>query len=85
MERVNRRKVQQGIVTSDSCDKTITVLVERRLPHPIYKKYFKRTKKFMAHDIDNACNVGDFVRIIECRPISKRKTWRLLNIIERKA
>jgi len=85
MERVNRRKIQQGKVTSDSCDKTITVLVERKIPHPVYKKYFKRSKKFMAHDAENTCNEGDFVRIIECRPLSKRKSWRLLSVVERKA
>ncbi|MBT3231583.1 MAG: 30S ribosomal protein S17 [Calditrichaeota bacterium] len=85
MERENRRKVQQGVVTSDSGDKSITVLVERKIPHPVYKKYFKRSKKFMAHDAENTCNVGDFVRIIECRPLSKRKSWRLLSVIERKA
>ena len=85
MERENRRKVQQGVVTSDSGDKSITVLVERKIPHPVYKKYFKRSKKFMAHDAENTCNVGDFVRIIEFRPLSKRKSWRLLSVIERKA
>jgi len=78
-------KVRQGIVTSSSCDKTITVRVDRRIPHPVYKKYFKRSKKFMAHDPENTCNVGDFVRIIECRSLSRRKKWHLMDVIERKA
>ena len=85
MERINRRKIQQGLVTSSGAEKTITVKVERKLPHPVYGKYYKRSKKFLAHDEINTCNVGDFVRIIECRPLSKRKTWRLLDIIQRKA
>jgi len=85
MDSQKVRKIRQGIVVSNSCDKTISVLIERRLPHPRYGKYFKRSKKFMAHDAENTCNVGDLVRIIECRPLSKRKTWRLINVIERKA
>jgi small subunit ribosomal protein S17 len=63
---------------SDKADKTVTVLVERRVMHPLYKKFIKRSKKYHAHDEANACSVGDKVRIEECRPISKSKTWRVL-------
>ena len=65
----------QGRVTSDKMDKTITVLVDRRVMHPLYKKFIRRSKKYAAHDEANLCKIGDFVRIEECRPISKRKTW----------
>jgi small subunit ribosomal protein S17 len=64
-------------------DKTIAVQVERRLMHPIYGKFVKRSKKFFAHDEENTCNVGDLVRIMETRPLSKNKRWRLVEIIER--
>ena len=64
-------------------DKSITVTVQRRLQHPIYGKFVKKSKKFMAHDENNDCNVGDTVRIMESRPMSKRKRWRLVEIIER--
>jgi small subunit ribosomal protein S17 len=66
------------VVVSDKADKTVTVLVERRVMHPVYKKFIKRSKKYHAHDETNACSVGDKVRIEECRPISKSKTWRIL-------
>ncbi len=69
------RRVLQGTVTSDKADKTITVLVERRVMHPIYKKYITKSKKYAAHDEKNAHKVGDAVSIIECAPISKRKSW----------
>ncbi len=69
------RRVLTGRVTSDKMDKTVTVLVDRRVIHPLYKKFIRRSKKYAAHDQDNACKVGDTVRIIECPPISKRKTW----------
>lgn len=69
------KRVLSGRVTSDKTDKTITVLVERRVMHPIYKKFIRRSKKYAAHDEANLCKVGDVVRIEECRPISKRKTW----------
>jgi len=72
------RRVLQGVVVSDKADKTVTVLVERRVMHPVYKKFIKRSKKYHAHDETNACAVGDKVRIEECRPISKSKTWRIL-------
>ena len=69
------RRVLTGRVTSDKMDKTVTVLVDRRVMHPIYKKFIRRSKNYAAHDEANACKVGDKVRIEECRPISKRKTW----------
>ncbi len=69
------RRVLTGRVTSDKMDKTITVLVSRRVMHPLYKKFIRRSKKYAAHDEGNTCKVGDTVRIIECPPISKRKTW----------
>jgi len=65
-------------VTSDKMDKTVTVLVERRVMHPLYKKFIRRSKKYAAHDEHNVCKVGDTVRIVECPPISKRKTWTLV-------
>ncbi len=72
------RRVLTGRVTSDKMDKTITVLVERRVIHPLYKKFIRRSKKYAAHDDTNICKIGDTVRIEECRPISKRKTWLLM-------
>ncbi len=77
------RKQRIGLVTSTSMDKSITISVTRQLQHPIYGKFVKKTKKFMAHDESNECNVGDTVRIMETRPLSKRKRWRLVEIIER--
>ena len=72
------RRVLTGRVTSDKMNKTITVLVNRRVMHPLYKKFIRRSKKYAAHDEHNMCVEGDTVRIIECPPISKRKTWMLL-------
>lgn len=72
------KRILEGKVVSDKMDKTITVLVERRFMHPVYKKYVKRTDKYAAHDENNAAKEGDVVQIQECRPISKRKTWTLL-------
>ena len=72
------RRVLQGTVVSDKCDKTITVLVERRVMHPIYKKYIRKSKKYMAHDETNSHKVGDVVSIIEAPPISKKKRWVLV-------
>ena len=77
------KKTRIGIVTSTKMDKSITVAVERKLRHPIYGKYVKKTKKFVAHDEENKCNEGDVVKIIESRPLSKRKRWRLTDILER--
>jgi small subunit ribosomal protein S17 len=77
------KKQRVGVVTSNKNDKTITVVVERKLRHPIYSKFVKRSTKFMAHDEKNACNIGDLVRIVESRPLSARKRWRLVEIIEK--
>lgn len=73
------RRVLRGVVVSDKTDKTVTVLVERRVIHPIYKKFIKRSKKYHAHDESNSCSIGDVVRIEECRPISKTKSWKVLS------
>ncbi|MCH7781942.1 30S ribosomal protein S17 [candidate division KSB1 bacterium] len=83
MEKRNQRKVRTGIVASDKMDKTIVVKVERKIKHPMYGKYIKRTNKFRVHDQENACNVGDFVKIAETRPLSKSKRWRLVEILEK--
>ena len=72
-----------GQVVSDKMDKTMTVLVERRVKHPLYKKYIRRSTKLHAHDEENACKVGDLVSIEPCRPLSKSKSWRLHEILER--
>jgi len=77
------KKVFQGRVVSDKMEKTITVLIERRTLHPIYQKYVSKSKKVKAHDETNDAKVGDTVKIIECRPVSKDKTWNLLEIVER--
>jgi len=77
------RKIRQGVVVSNKMDKTIVVAVERQVMHPLYKRYYKRTKKYMAHDEHNQCSIGDVVRIIESRPLSRRKRWRLLEIVQR--
>jgi len=82
MER-NSRKERIGIVTSNKMQSTIVVAVETRLKHPIYGKFMKKTSKFMAHDANNDCGIGDKVRIMETRPLSKRKRWRLVEIVER--
>ena len=77
------KKTRIGVVSSNKMEKTITVQVERRLRHPIYGKYVKKTKKFMAHDETNDCNIGDTVKIMESRPLSAKKRWRLVEVIER--
>ena len=77
------RKTRIGIVVSDKMDKTISVAVERYVRHPLYKKYFKKTKKFLAHDEEQTAHIGDKVLIMESRPMSKKKCWRLAKIIER--
>ena len=82
MER-KQRKQKTGIVSSNSMDKSITIVVERKLKHPIYGKFVKKHNKFMAHDESNDCNVGDRVRIMETRKLSKSKSWRLVEILER--
>lgn len=83
MLKRNLRKVRVGFVVSNKMKKTITVAIERRVPHPIYKKYYKKTTKLMAHDENEICNVGDKVKIMETRPLSKKKRWRLVDIIEK--
>ncbi len=72
------RRVLQGVVVSDKADKTVVVLVERRVMHPLYKKFIRRSKKYRAHDEENRCKTGDSVRIEECRPISKTKSWKII-------
>lgn len=79
----NLRKERIGVVVKDKMDKSIVVAVERKMKHPIYGKFVKKTKRFVAHDEENDCNIGDTVKIMETRPLSKTKCWRLVNIIER--
>jgi small subunit ribosomal protein S17 len=85
MESTNRnfRKERSGKVVSNKMNKSITVLVERKEKHPIYGKFMSKSSKFMAHDEKNECNIGDTVRIMETRPLSKNKNWRLVEIIEK--
>ena len=73
------KRILQGVVVSDKMDKTVVVQVERRVMHPVYKKYIKSSKKYHAHDENNTCKVGDIVRIEECRPISKTVSWVVVN------
>jgi len=77
------RKARTGVVSSNKMDKTITVSVERKVKHPIYGKFVKKTTEFMAHDEKNECSIGDTVRIMEVRPLSKNKCWRLVEVIEK--
>jgi small subunit ribosomal protein S17 len=79
----NLRKTRIGVVSSDKMDKTVTISVERKVKHPIYGKFVKKTKKYHAHDEKNDCREGDIVKIMETRPLSKSKRWRLVEIIER--
>ncbi|THU39820.1 30S ribosomal protein S17 [Niastella caeni] len=79
----NLRKTRTGVVTSNRMDKTITVAVERKVKHPIYGKFVKKTTKFHAHDEKNECTIGDTVRIMETRPLSKTKRWRLVEVVEK--
>lgn len=82
MER-NLRKERIGVVVSNKMDKSIVVLVERKVKHPMYGKFVKKSTKLMAHDEKNECGIGDTVRIMETRPLSKNKCWRLVEIVER--
>ena len=75
------KKIRAGVVVSDKMDRSIVVNVESRVKHPLYRRTLTRSKKFMAHDEDNQCKVGDMVRIIECKPISRKKRWRLLDVV----
>ena len=79
----NLRKTRTGKVTSNKMDKTITVAVERKVQHPIYGKFIKKTMKLHAHDADNSCGTGDVVRVMETKPLSKSKRWRLVEIVEK--
>ena len=83
METRNLRKERTGVVTSNKMDKSITVAIKWKEKHPIYGKFVKKTKKYHAHDEKNECNIGDTVKIMETRPLSKTKRWRLVQIIER--
>ena len=83
MENRNLRKERIGIVASNKMDKSIVVAIERKVKHPLYGKFVKQTSRFVAHDEENTCNEGDTVRIMETRPLSKSKNWRLVEIIER--
>lgn len=82
-EQAKNTRTVTGRVISDKMDKTVTVLVERKVPHPIYGKYVKRSTKLHAHDESNECKMGDTVSIEECRPLSKSKSWRLVKVLER--
>ena len=79
----NRRRIKQGRVKSDKMDKTIVVVTETRVPHPVYKKIVRKSVTFKAHDEANTAAIGDLVRIAECRPMSKDKRWRLVEIVEK--
>ena len=79
----NLRKTRTGLVSSNKMDKTITVAVERKVKHPLYGKFLKKTTKLHAHDEKNECNIGDIVKIMETRPISKLKRWRLVEVVEK--
>ena len=75
----------EGRVVSNKMDKTVTILVERQVKHPLYGKYIRRSTKLHAHDEDNSCNEGDVVRVAECRPLSKTKNWRVVEVVTRAA
>ena len=79
----NLRKTRTGVVYSNKMDKTVTVAVERKVKHPLYGKFIKKTTRFHAHDEKNECSIGDLVRIMETRPLSKTKRWRLVEVIEK--
>ncbi|MDP4173186.1 MAG: 30S ribosomal protein S17 [Bacteroidota bacterium] len=83
MEHRPLRKSRIGYVVSNKMEKSIVVAIERKVAHPLYRKYFKKTTKLMAHDEKNECNIGDLVKIMETRPISSRKKWRLVEVIEK--
>jgi len=83
MSERNLRKTRIGVVSSNKMNKTITVAVERKVKHPIYGKFLKKTTSFHAHDEKNECNVGDIVKIMESRPLSKTKRWRLVEVVEK--
>jgi len=82
-EASSRKKILQGLVVSDKADKTITVKTERQIAHPLYRKYYKQSKKITAHDENNECGIGDLVKVQEIRPLSKTKRWNLIEILEK--
>ena len=84
MSDLGKRKVREGLVVSDKMDKTVVVAVETRKVHPLYKKAIKGTKKYKAHDENNACKIGDKVKIVETRPLSKEKSWRVAEIVSKR-
>ncbi|HRP58397.1 30S ribosomal protein S17 [Agriterribacter sp.] len=83
MAERNLRKTKIGVVTSNRMEKTVTVEIERKVKHPIYGKFVKKTTKFHAHDEKNECGIGDLVKIMEARPLSKTKHWRLVEVVEK--
>ena len=83
METRGLRKTRVGTVIKNKMDKSITIAIERKVAHPIYKKYFKKTTKLMAHDENNECGIGDVVKIMETRPLSKNKKWRFVEVVEK--
>lgn len=82
-KRLTSRKSRIGVVVSNKMDKSVVVAIEKRVKHPLYKKFFKKTTKYMAHDEKNECGIGDKVKIMETRPLSKNKCWRLVEIIDK--
>ena len=82
-EQRKPRKIRQGVVVSDKMNQSIVVRVDRTVRHPLYKKILRRSKRYMAHDQENTCQVGDVVRIMECRPISRNKRWRLMEVVRK--
>jgi small subunit ribosomal protein S17 len=84
MSYLKKRKVREGLVVSDKMDKTVVVAVETRKVHPLYKKAIRVTKKYKAHDINNACKIGDKVKIVEARPLSREKRWRVTEVMSKK-
>lgn len=83
MEKRSLRKTRIGYVVSNKMDKSVLVAIERKVAHPLYRKYFKKTTKLMAHDEKNECGIGDLVKIMETRPLSLKKKWRLVEVIEK--
>ena len=84
MSHLGKRKVREGLVVSDKMDKTVVVAVETRKVHPLYKKAIRGTQKYKAHDENNACKIGDKVKIVETRPLSKEKSWRVAEIMSKR-
>jgi small subunit ribosomal protein S17 len=80
---LEQKMTRSGVVVSNKADKTVVVKVERKIQHPLYLRTVKQSKKYMAHDEGNACNIGDVVRIVECRPLSKQKRWMVLEIVQK--